>query len=313
MLSYVFKRLLMVIPTMLVVTMIVFTIVRLVPGDPVLLMMGDVKNPELVEQMREQLGFNKPIPLQYADWLAQLLRLDFGTSYVTGQAVLPTMLDHFGVTLQVVVIAVFLATCIAVVGGMLAAWHHNRATDNAIVMLAILCMSIPSFWLGIAFILIFGVALQWLPTVGYVSPLQDPWTSVEFLILPIAALVLAEAGGIMRMVRSSTLDVIKMEYVTHARAKGLRERTIMSRHVFKNMFGPVLTLVGFIVGSLLGGAAVIETVFTLPGLGRLLVTSIFSRDYAMVQGIMVLVSFSYILINLTVDLLYPIFDPRVRL
>lgn len=303
----------MVIPTMLVVTMIVFAIVRLVPGDPVLLMLGDVKNPALVEQVREQLGFNKPIPVQYVDWLAQLLRLDFGTSYVTGQRVLPTMLDHFDVTLQVVAISVLLATCLAVVGGMLAAWHHNRPLDNMIVMLAILCMSIPSFWLGIAFILLFGVALQWLPTVGYVSPFEDFWTSVQFLILPVAALVLAEAGGILRMVRSNTLDVMKMEYVTNARAKGLNERTIMARHVFKNMFGPVLTLVGFIAGALLGGAAVIETVFTLPGLGRLLVTSIFSRDYTMIQGIMVLVSFSYILINLAVDLLYPLFDPRVRL
>lgn len=313
MLGYALKRLLMVIPTMLVVTMIVFAIVRLVPGDPVLLMLGDVKNPALVEQVREQLGFNKPIPVQYVDWLAQLLRLDFGTSYVTGQRVLPTMLDHFDVTLQVVAISVLLATCLAVVGGMLAAWHHNRPLDNMIVMLAILCMSIPSFWLGIAFILLFGVALQWLPTVGYVSPFEDFWTSVQFLILPVAALVLAEAGGILRMVRSNTLDVMKMEYVTNARAKGLNERTIMARHVFKNMFGPVLTLVGFIAGALLGGAAVIETVFTLPGLGRLLVTSIFSRDYTMIQGIMVLVSFSYILINLAVDLLYPLFDPRVRL
>lgn len=313
MISYILKRLLMIIPTLLIVTLIVFTVMRLVPGDPVLLVMGDVKNPELIEQMRVQLGLNKPIYLQYLDWLGRIMMLDFGTSLQTGQPVLEAMLERLGVSAQVVVISVTFAAVIAIIGGTLAAWKQNRKTDIFAVSFAVLCMSIPGFWLGIALILLFGVTLQWLPTVGYVSPLENLSESIQFLILPVFALTLVEMGGILRMVRSTTIDVLRLEYITHARAKGLSEFTVLFRHALKNTFAPTLTLIGFVLGSLLGGAAVIETVFTLPGLGRLLVTSINARDYAMVQGIMILISTIYILINLVVDLLYPIFDPRVKL
>lgn len=311
--QYILRRLLFLIPTILLVTLIVFTVMRLVPGDPVALLMRDVQNPELAERLREEMGLNKPIVFQYLDWLGRVLTLDLGTSTYNGQAVATTMVSHFLVSLQVVTISVVIASILAIVGGTLAAWRQNRSPDVIIVLFSIMCMSVPSFWLGIAFILLFGVGLQWLPTIGYVSPTEDFFQSVKFLILPVTALAITEIGGILRMVRSTTIDVLRQEYITHARAKGLSEMTVLFRHALKNTAAPVLTLIGFAFGTLLGGAAAIETVFTLPGIGRLLVTSIYNRDYAMVQGIMLLISFTYILINLVVDLLYPVFDPRVKL
>jgi peptide/nickel transport system permease protein len=223
------------------------------------------------------------------------------------------MLDRFGVTAQVVIISVVLATIIAIVGGSIAAWQHNRTPDLLITSFAVISMSIPSFWVGIALIIVLGIKLQWLPTVGYVSPFEDLATGVLFLILPITALVIAETGGLLRMVRSTMIEVLQQEYITSARAKGLNERTILFRHALRNTMIPTMTLVGLVLGSLLGGAAVIETVFTLPGLGRLLVTSVYARDYFMVQGIMILVATTYVLVNLLIDILYPLLDPRVRI
>ncbi len=311
--QYILKKILFLIPTMFLVTLIVFSVMRMVPGDPVELILRDVQNPELAERLREEMGLNKHIVLQYFDWLGRVFTLDLGTSLHNGQPVIGTMFSHFLVSLQVVSISIVLASLLALIGGTLAAWQQNRSLDVLTVMFSITCMSVPSFWLGIAFILLFGVGLQWLPTVGYVSPTEDFLESIQFLILPVAALAITEMGGILRMVRSTTIDVLRQEYITHARAKGLSEMTVLFRHALKNTAAPVLTLIGFAFGTLLGGAAVIETVFTLPGIGRLLVTSIYNRDYAMVQGIMLLISFTYIFINLIVDLLYPVFDPRVKL
>lgn len=311
--AYIVKRLLMIVPTLLLVTLTVFLILQLVPGDPVLMMMRDVSNPDLTEQLRRELGLHQPVIAQYFDWLLRVLRLDFGHSFVTGEPVLEAMLDRFGVTAQVVLVSVLLATILAVIGGSVAAWLHNRTPDLFISLGAIASMSIPSFWVGIALIIVFGIKLEWLPTVGYVSPLEDFATGLQFLVLPIAALVIAETGGLLRMVRATMVEVLQQEYITSARAKGLNERTVLFRHALPNTMIPTMTLVGLVLGSLLGGAAVIETVFTLPGLGRLLVTSVYARDYFMVQGIMVLVATTYVLVNLLIDLLYPLLDPRVRL
>lgn len=313
MIAYVVKRLLMIVPTLLLVTLTVFLVMQLVPGDPVLMMMRDVSNPALVEQMRRDLGLDQPVIVQYFDWLGRVLRLDFGHSFVTGEPVLEAMLDRFGVTAQVVLLSVLLATILAVLGGSVAAWWHDRTPDFLITVAAIVSMSIPSFWVGIALIIVFGIKLEWLPTVGYVSPLEDFAAGLQFLVLPIAALVIAETGGLLRMVRATMIEVLQQEFITSARAKGLDERTILFRHALPNTMIPTMTLVGLVLGSLLGGAAVIETVFTLPGLGRLLVTSVYARDYFMVQGIMILVATTYVLVNLLIDLLYPLLDPRVRL
>jgi peptide/nickel transport system permease protein len=204
-----------------------------------------------------------------------------------------------------------LATLVAVVFGLIAAWRRGRRLDGAIVAGSALSMAVPSFWLGLMLLLVFGVKLQWLPVVGFVSLKENFGLGLLYLILPVATLAIVESGVLTRMMRESALDVLGMEYVTHARAKGVSEPAVLARHVLPNAFAPTLTLVGLTLGHLLGGAAVIETVFTLPGLGRLIVDSILSRDYAVVQGCLLFTALVYVLVNLAVDLCYPLLDPRV--
>jgi peptide/nickel transport system permease protein len=209
--------------------------------------------------------------------------------------------------------AVFLATLIAVPVGLIAAWKQNSALDLGLVTTATLLLSIPSFWLGLLLLHAFGIKLGWLPVVGYVSFAQAQWQAMSFLVLPVITLTLVELGAITRMARASTIEVLRLEYIAHARAKGLSERAVLWRHALPNAFAPTWTLVGLILGNLLGGIAVLETVFTLPGIGRLMVDAIFARDYPVLQGCLLLITFIYVLVNLCVDLLYPLFDPRVKL
>jgi peptide/nickel transport system permease protein len=232
---------------------------------------------------------------------------------MTGESVLSAIASRFEVSAQIVVLAMLLAAAVAIPIGTYAAWRQNRPGDFAVIFTANLLVSVPSFWVGLMLILIFGVTLEWLPTVGYISVSDDLGQGLRYLILPVTALLFVEIGTITRMVRASTLEVLRQDYVTNARAKGLGEGTVLSSHVVKNAFAPTMTLIGLILGSLLGGVAVIETVFTLPGLGRLLVDGIYARDYAIVQGVLLFVAFVHVAVNLVVDLLYPVIDPRVRL
>lgn len=313
MLKYALKRLLMTIPTFLIVAVIVFALMRLVPGDPAAVMVGDLDDPYVLEEMRKNLGLNEPIVTQFAIWFGNLLQGELGHSIMTGEPVREAMFNRFGVTGQIVILSVMLAVLIAIPAGLIAAWRQNSKLDVATMLTVILCVSVPSFWVGILLILVFGVQLQWLPTIGYVSVTENVAVGLQYLILPVFALLLGEMASLTRMMRSSTIEVLRLEYITHARAKGLPESTVLWRHALPNAFAPVLTLLGLMLGSLLGGAVVIETVFTLPGLGRFLVDGIYARDYPVVQGTLLLVAGIYVLSNLTVDLLYPVFDPRVRL
>jgi peptide/nickel transport system permease protein len=215
------------------------------------------------------------------------------------------------VSATIVLVAVALAVLVSVPLGMLAAWRQNGVTDLVVVALSTLLLSIPSFWLGLMILLVFGLELNWFPIIGYVSFREDFAAAAIFLVMPVATLTLVEIGSIVRMARASTIEVARLEYVTHARAKGLSESAVMWRHAFKNAFAPTWTLIGLILGSLLGGIAVIETVFTIPGLGRLLVDAIYARDYPMVQGCILFIAFIYVIVNLVVDLFYPVFDPRI--
>ena len=205
------------------------------------------------------------------------------------------------------------ATLIAISCGMIAAWKRDSRIDLAVMGAASLVLAVPSFWLGLMLLLLFGVTLHWLPVVGYVPFSESPTGAILYLILPIVTLTISESGVLTRMMRSSAIDVLRLDYVTHARAKGLSERAVLARHVFPNAFAPTLTLVGLTLGRLFGGIVVIETVFTLPGLGRLMVDSVLSRDYPVVQGCLLFTAVLYVLVNLIVDLLYPLFDPRVTL
>ena len=308
---FLLRRTLVAIPTLAIVAVTVFVLIRLIPGDPVQVMLGDMAKPHQIVAMRQSLGLDQPVPVQFLHWLRNILTGDWGHSIVNGLPVLPLMLDRFQVTAAVAVAAVALASLVAVPAGLIAAWRQGSLSDFTVVGLSTLLLSIPSFWLGLLLLMLFGLKLGWLPIVGYVPIAEDLVAAIPYLIMPVVTVALIELGFVARMARASTIEVLRLEYITHARAKGLSEATVLWRHAFPNAFAPTWTVIGLILGNLLGGAAVTETVFTLPGLGRLLVDSIYARDYPVVQGCLLLIAVLYVLVNLMVDLLYPLFDPRV--
>jgi peptide/nickel transport system permease protein len=296
---------------LLIVSATVFLLMQLIPGDPATLMLGDLAQPGQVEAMRREMGLDQPIVVQFLIWMGNVLTGDFGQSIATRQDVLPLILDRFSVSATIVLVAVFFAALIAVPAGMFAAWRQDRFSDIAVIAISTLLLSIPSFWMGLMLLLIFGLQLGWLPIVGYVPFSRDITGALLYIVMPVITLVLVESGSITRMARASTIEVSRLDYITHARAKGLSESAVMWKHAFKNAFAPTWTLIGLILGSLLANIAVIETVFTIPGLGRLLIDGIYARDYPVVQGCMLFIAFIYVVVNLVVDLMYPLLDPRV--
>ena len=313
MLTYAAKRILLAIPTLLIVAIAVFAMLHMIPGDPAQLMLGDVDSPEALARLRSELGLDRPLAVQFFLWMGRVLQGDFGTSIGQQRPVLEMLLGSFSVTASIVVPAVVIAALLAIPLGMLAAWKQNTKVDAGLMTLAIVFLSIPSFWLGLLFLMFFGLRLDLFPVVGYVSPFENFGEGISYLVMPVMSLALIETGVIVRMARASTIEVLRLEYITHARAKGLAELAVAGRHALKNSMAPTWTMIGLTLGSLLGGAVVTETVFTLPGIGRLLVDSIFARDYPVVQGCLLFVTLIYVLVNLVVDLCYPLFDPRVRL
>ncbi len=311
MIGYILRRLLMTIPTLVLVSLAVFTLVRLIPGDPVSLMFGDGGTPEQIARGRAALGLDQPVFVQFWRWLTKVAVGDFGNTITDGQAVLPLILQRFQVSASVVLVSVAMAALVGVTIGIIAAWKQDSKLDVGIVGLTTVILSIPTFWLGLLLLLLFGLKLGWLPVIGYVPISEDPWKAMLFLLLPVATLTLHESGVVTRMARASAIEVLRLEYITHARAKGLSEARVLARHVLPNAFAPTWTLIGLILGNLLGGIAVLETVFTLPGLGRLLADGVFARDYPVVQGCLLFTALLYVFVNLVVDLFYPLFDPRV--
>jgi peptide/nickel transport system permease protein len=313
MLQFILKRILLAIPTLLLVAIFVFLLVRMIPGDPALLLLGDGADASAIAAAHARLGLDQPLVWQFLIWLGHLFQGDLGESIVTHEPVLSLTWDRFQLSALIILLSVCIAAVIAVPLGIFAAWRQNKVSDFVIVTLSTLGLSIPSFWLGLMLLMLFGIELGWLPVVGYVSFHQDAARAVLYLVLPVLTLATIEIGGLTRMARSSAIEVLRLEYVTHAKAKGLSDRAVLLRHVLPNSFGPTLTLIGILMGTLLGGIAVVETVFTLPGLGRLLVESIYARDYPVIQGCLLVIAVGYVVVNLVVDLLYPMFDPRVTL
>ena len=311
MLHFIGRRILMAVPTLFIMAVSVFALIRLIPGDPAALMLGDMADPASLSDLRERLGLNESLPVQFAIWFGNIFQGDLGHSITSSQPVLPLILDRFWISAKIVLIAVLFATLVAVPAGMIAAWRQNSLLDLVLVGAATILLSVPTFWLGLLLLILFGLKLEWLPIVGYVSFSEDPTAALLYIIMPVATLFLHEMGVLIRMSRASTLEVLRLDYITHARAKGLSEGAVLMRHAFKNAFGPTWTLIGLVLGNLLGGIAVVETVFTIPGLGRLLVDSIFARDYPVIQGCLLFIAFVYVVVNIVVDLLYPVFDPRV--
>lgn len=306
------KRVFSLIPTLLIVALLVFSLIHLIPGDPALVMLGSEASQEQVAQLRETLGLDKPLPLQFSIWMKNILQGDFGVSIHTGRPVIQSVRERFPVTLTLTTLAMIFSLIIALPSGIMAAKFQNRKKDYLFMLFAILGVSIPGFWLGLISLLIFSLRLGWFPSSGFVSMSESFLEGLRYMALPSITLGIYMAAVVARMIRSSMLEVMRLEYVTHARAKGLSEWLVIGKHALKNAFAPTLTTIGIQYGALLGGAVVTETIFSLPGLGKYLVTAIYARDYPVVQGFALFIALTYMVINLIVDLLYAYFDPQIE-
>lgn len=311
--AYILRRLILLIPVILVVGIVVFALVHLTPGDPAAVILGDSATPEAIENLREQLGLNDPFPVQFLHWFGNVLTGDFGESIFMGKPVTTAMLERVQPTVLLTIYALIVQIAIGVPAGVISAVRHNSIIDRIVTVLAISGAAIPTFFLGILLILFFAVRLGWLPSGGYTPLLEDPVTHFRKMLMPAFALGFSSAGLLARLVRSSMLDVMREDYVRTALAKGLPVRFVVIRHALRNALIPALTVIGTSLGALLGGAVVTETVFTIPGMGRLVVQSIARRDYPVIQGAVMVIAMTYVIVNLIVDLLYVYIDPRVRL
>ena len=312
--EYVLRRLLYFIPVLFLVTLVSFSVALLLPGDPALAYIGEanMRDKVMYETMRRELGLDQPIPVQYARWLGRVLRGDLGRSIRTREPALEGLLARFPVTLHLTAMALAVALLIAIPVGVLSAVRPNSPADKVGTAVAMSGVAIPDFWLGIMLIYVFAVWLKVLPPSGYVPMAQGLWASLQSMVLPAIALGMALSAIVMRQLRSSLLEVLQQEYVMVARAKGLGEPVVVGRHALKNALIPVVTVVGLQAGRLFGGAVVVETIFALPGLGRLAADSIFFRDFPMLQGVVLILALSVLLANLLTDLLYAFLDPRIR-
>ena len=312
--AYLVKRLVQMIPILVLITFLVFSLLLLIPGDPVRAIVGssEALDAEQMEIMRKQLHFDKPIPVQYAIWLGKVVRGDFGNSNHTKRLVIDELKDRFPVTLQVGFFAWLLSIVIALPAGIIAAVKRGSKADFTATILSIGGVAIPGFFLGILLILLFGVILGWLPTLGYVSFFKDPVGAITHQLLPAFSLGLANAAMNMRQIRSSLLEVLAQDYIRTARSKGLTERMVIWIHALKNALLPVVTIMGLQIGRLFGGSVVIETLFSIPGMGRLIVDSIFQKDFPVVQACVLILALAVLLANLITDMIYAYLDPRIR-
>lgn len=310
---YFFKRLLSLVPVLLIVSIVIFMIIHLTPGDPASMLLGEEATEEQIQALRADMGLDLPIVAQYFHWIGNALQGDLGTSYFMRQPVTDAILSHLAPTISVALIAGTISLLISIPIGILAATRRGTNTDRTVMGVSLIGMSVPSFLLGLFLILLFGVKLRWLPVAGY-QPITDGFLGhIKYLILPSIALGSMHAALIARMTRSSLLEVLNMNYIKTARSKGVHEYLIITRHTLRNAFLPILTVIGQTFGSLIAGAVVTETIFNIPGIGQLIINSVERRDYAVIQGVVLFVTCTYVLINLIVDLLYGVIDPRVRL
>lgn len=306
------KRLLVAIPTLLLVSVFVFFLQKLLPGDPVLAMAGEERDPATLEAIRESLGFNDPLIVQYLRWIGAALTGDLGVSLRTGQPVLELISQKLPVTIQLAIMALGIAFCFGVPAGIYAAIRKRRAGDYTANFIALTLLSVPNFWLGIMMILLISVNLQWLPASGYVSPFDDLWQSLRTMIMPALVLATGLAATLLRHTRSSMMGVLKSDYIRTARAKGLSGQTVVMGHAFRNAVLPIITLTALLFGELLAGAVLTEQIFTIPGFGKLIVDAVFTRDYAVVQGVVLCTAAGFILLNIVADVLYVLLNPRLR-
>lgn len=312
MIEIVFRRCLVVLPTLLLVSMLVFGMQKLLPGDPILTMAGEERDPQTIAYLQEKYRLNDPIPVQYVAWLGQIVRGDLGISLRTEQPVLGLIAQKLPVTIQLAAFAMIVALLIGLPAGIISAIRKGTTTDYAINVAALSGLSIPNFWLGLMLILLVSVQWRLLPASGYTSPLEDLGQNLRTMVMPAFVLGTGLAGVLMRHTRSAMLGVLRSDYVRTARAKGLNEKTVILRHALKNALVPIITLSTLLFGELLAGAVLTEQIFTIPGFGKLIVDAVFTRDYAVVQGVVLCTAVGFILMNLVADLLYIVVNPRLR-
>jgi peptide/nickel transport system permease protein len=312
MLRLILHRVLIAIPTLLIVSLFVFALQHALPGDPFLVIAGEERDPEAIARLRAIYRMDDPVVVQYGAWLLQVLQGEFGRSLRTGEPVLGLIQQKLPVTLQLAVAAMLVALAIGLPAGVLAAMRKGTPTDYVASGVALAGLSIPNFWLGIVLILLISVELRWLPASGYVPFFQDPVGALETLIMPAFVLGSGIAAFIMRHTRSAMLEVMRADYVRTARAKGLAERSVIGKHALRNALVPVITLSTILFGELLAGAVLTEQVFTIPGFGKLIVDAVFNRDYGVVQGVVLCTAIGFTLMNLLADVLYILVNPRLR-
>jgi peptide/nickel transport system permease protein len=310
--TYVVRRLLALIPVMLVVATVAFVLMHLAPGDPASVIAGPYAAVEQVDRLRGQLGLDRPLHVQLLRWYWRLLQGDLGESIFLRRPVGAAILDRAEPTLLLTSLATLLAVLLGVPAGVVAARRHGGASDQAVMALALVGTSVPNFLLGLLFILVFAVWLGWLPVAGYIPLAQGVWRTLRSLLMPAVALGVVQAALIARIARSAMLDVLREQFILAGRAKGLGERRVVYRHALKNALVPILTVVGISFAVLLGGAVVVEQVFNIPGVGRLVISAVLRRDYPVVQGVILVIGGVYVLVNLLVDLAYLWLDPRIR-
>jgi peptide/nickel transport system permease protein len=311
-LRLVVMRVLALAPMLLALSIASFALVHVIPGDPALVMMGGEGTTQAVEELRRQLGLDRPLHVRYLEWLGKIARGDLGESLYNKTRVSEELLWRMPTTLALVTLALLFSIGIGVPAGLLSASFRNSWIDHAARLLTLVSLSLPSFWLGLMLIILFSLWLDLLPIVGYEPITRGFWRAIPFLILPSLALGTYLAALLTRLTRSSMLEVLNQDYVRTARAKGLGSRMVLMRHALRNALIPIVTVIGINVGILLGGSAVIETVFVLPGVGQLVVRSLYNRDLPVIQGLILYVAVIYVLVNLLVDVIYTYLDPRLR-
>jgi peptide/nickel transport system permease protein len=312
MLQYLLKRLAAIVPTIFFVTIIIFGLQQLIPGDPAMVLAGENQDPDVIAYLQKKMHLDEPLPMRYVYWVAGVLHGDLGESLRIQQPVLALIREKLPVTLELAAIAMLIALAIGIPAGIVSAVGKDTVWDYAANVIALWGLSTPNFWLGILMILLFSVSLGWLPASGYVSPFEDLKANLAAMIMPAFVLGNAIAAVLMRHTRSAMLQVLNADYVRTARAKGLDERTVVLKHALRNALTPIITLGALEFGTLLSGAVLTEQVFSIPGFGKLIVDAVFNRDYAVVQGVVLFTSTVYIVLNLLADLAQFFVNPRLR-
>ncbi|MBN1189505.1 MAG: ABC transporter permease [Dehalococcoidales bacterium] len=314
--TFIVRRLLQGIIILILVSLIVFISMRLLPGDPILLIVTSSEWNEFTQQemerLRHEYGLDRPIYIQYVDWVSKFVTGDFGISILNHRAVRAEILRRALISLHIGLLAFILGNLIGIPMGIVAAVRRGKMADTVVTVLANIGMTVPSFWLGFLLVYLFGLQLSWLPTMGYTSPVEDFWLNTKQIIMPVICLVVFPISGTARQIRSSMIEVMHQDYIRTAWSKGLRERMIVTKHALKNGIMPIITLAGMHLSMIVGGSVLIETVFNIPGMGYLLVSSVSNQDYPYVQGITMIIGVSIVMINIAVDIIYGYVDPRVH-